>query len=362
MPSGRPRRGRVAARTRGSGATPSCARSSSSRPSPTRRPAASSPPRRRRSPSSSEASGTGNRYCWVRDATFALYALMTAGYTGEARAWRDWLVRAVAGDPTQMQIMYGVAGERRLTELELGWLPGYEGSAPVRIGNDASTQYQLDVYGELMDALHQARRAGIASHPTAWHVQRVLLDFLESGWREPDDGIWEVRGPRRHFTHSKVMAWLALDRAVKAVERFALAGPVDRWRALRDEIHAEVCREGYDAERQTFTQYYGSSELDASLLMIPLVGFLAPSDLRVAGTVEAVQRELVQDGLRPPLLDEDRRRRTPGGRGRLSRLHAVACRQPRPSRSAPGGTPAVRADPRPAQRSRASLRGVRPGV
>jgi GH15 family glucan-1,4-alpha-glucosidase len=200
------------------------------------------------------------------------------------------------GDPTQMQIMYGVAGERRLTELELGWLPGYEGSAPVRIGNDASTQYQLDVYGELMDALHQARRAGIASHPTAWHVQRVLLDFLESGWREPDDGIWEVRGPRRHFTHSKVMAWVALDRAVKAFERFALAGPVDRWRALRDEIHAEVCREGYDAERQTFTQYYGSSELDASLLMSPLVGFLAPSDPRVAATVEAVQRELVQDG------------------------------------------------------------------
>jgi GH15 family glucan-1,4-alpha-glucosidase len=236
------------------------------------------------------------RYCWVRDATFALYALMTAGYTEEARAWRDWLVRAVAGEPKQMQIMYGVAGERRLTELELGWLPGYEGSAPVRIGNGAALQYQLDVYGELMDALHQARRAGIPSHPTAWHVQRALLDFLESGWREPDEGIWEVRGPRRHFTHSKVMAWVALDRAVKAVERFGLAGPVDRWRGLRDEIHAEACREGYDAERRTFTQYYGSSELDASLLMIPLVGFLPPADPRVAGTVEAVQRELVHDG------------------------------------------------------------------
>jgi GH15 family glucan-1,4-alpha-glucosidase len=236
------------------------------------------------------------RYCWVRDATFALYALMTAGYTGEARAWRDWLVRAVAGDPKQMQIMYGVAGERRLTELELAWLPGYDGSAPVRIGNDASTQYQLDVYGELMDALHQARQACIPSHRTAWHVQRVLLDFLESGWREPDDGIWEMRGPRRHFTHSKVMAWVALDRAVKAVERFGLRGPVDRWRGLRDEIHAEVCREGYDAERQTFTQSYGSRELDASLLMIPLVGFLPPSDPRVAGTVEAIQRELMQDG------------------------------------------------------------------
>ncbi|MGH3005757.1 MAG: glycoside hydrolase family 15 protein [Gaiellaceae bacterium] len=236
------------------------------------------------------------RFCWVRDATFALYALMTAGYTEEARAWRDWLVRAVAGRPEQMQIMYGVAGERRLTELALGWLPGYEGSAPVRIGNGAALQYQLDVYGELMDSLHQARRAGIPSHPTAWHVQRVLLDFLESGWREPDEGIWEVRGPRRHFTHSKVMAWVALDRAVKAVERFGLSGPVDRWRRLRDEIHAEICREGYDAERRTFTQYYGSSELDASLLMIPLVGFLPPSDRRVAGTVEAVQRELLHDG------------------------------------------------------------------
>jgi GH15 family glucan-1,4-alpha-glucosidase len=236
------------------------------------------------------------RYCWLRDATFALYALMTAGYTAEARAWRDWLVRAVAGQPRQMQIVYGVAGERRLTEVELGWLPGYEGSAPVRVGNSAAEQYQLDVYGELMDSLHQARGAGIPANPAAWHVQRVLLDFLESGWREPDDGIWEVRGPRRHFTHSKVMAWVALDRGVKAVERFGLRGPVERWRSLREEIHTEVCREGYDAERKTFTQYYGSSELDASLLMIPLVGFLPPSDPRVAGTVEAVQRELLHDG------------------------------------------------------------------
>jgi GH15 family glucan-1,4-alpha-glucosidase len=236
------------------------------------------------------------RYCWLRDATFALYALMTAGYTAEARSWRDWLVRAVAGDPRQMQIMYGVAGERRLTEFELPWLPGYEASTPVRVGNGAAEQYQLDVYGELMDSLHQARGAGIPANPAAWHVQRVLLDFLESGWREPDDGIWEVRGRRRHFTHSKVMAWVALDRAVKAVERFGLSGPVERWRSLREEIHAEVCREGYDAERKTFTQYYGSSELDASLLMIPLVGFLPPSDPRVTGTVEAVQRELLHDG------------------------------------------------------------------
>jgi GH15 family glucan-1,4-alpha-glucosidase len=236
------------------------------------------------------------RYCWVRDATFALYALMTAGYIAEARAWRDWLVRAVAGQPRQMQIVYGVAGERRLAEVELPWLPGYEGSAPVRVGNSAAEQYQLDVYGELMDSLHQARGAGIPANPAAWHVQRVLLDFLESGWREPDDGIWEVRGPRRHFTHSKVMAWVGLDRAVKAIERFGLQGPVERWRSLREEIHAEVCREGYDAERKTFTQFYGSNELDASLLMIPLVGFLPPADPRVAGTVEAVQRELLHDG------------------------------------------------------------------
>jgi GH15 family glucan-1,4-alpha-glucosidase len=236
------------------------------------------------------------RYCWMRDATFALYALMTAGYTAEARAWRDWLVRAVAGQPRQMQIVYGVAGERRLAEVELPWLPGYEGSAPVRVGNSAAEQYQLDVYGELMDSLHQARGAGIPANPAAWHVQRVLLDFLESGWREPDDGIWEVRGPRRHFTHSKVMAWVGLDRAVKAIERFGLQGPVERWRSLREEIHAEVCREGYDAERKTFTQFYGSNELDASLLMIPLVGFLPPADPRVAGTVEAVQRELLHDG------------------------------------------------------------------
>jgi GH15 family glucan-1,4-alpha-glucosidase len=237
------------------------------------------------------------RYCWLRDATFALYALMTAGYTAEARAWRDWLVRAVAGEPRQMQILYGVAGERRLTELELPWLPGYEASAPVRIGNSAAEQYQLDVYGELMDSLHQARGAGIPANPAAWHVQRVLLDFLESGWREPDDGIWEVRGPRRHFTHSKVMAWVAVDRAVKAVERFGLDGPVDRWRSLRDEIHTEVCREGFDAELGTFTQFYGSSELDASLLMIALVGFLPPTDPRVAGTVAAIERELLHDGL-----------------------------------------------------------------
>ncbi len=236
------------------------------------------------------------RFCWLRDATFTLYALMIAGYEGEARAWRDWLLRAVAGEPSAMQIMYGPAGERRLPELELEWLPGYAESRPVRIGNAASRQHQLDVYGEVMDALHQARRAGIEPSAPAWDLQRALLEFLESAWHEPDEGIWEVRGPRRHFTHSKVMAWVAMDRAVKAVERFHLEGPVERWRQVRQEIHDEICERGYDAERRTFTQYYGSRQLDASLLMAPLVGFLPAHDERVRGTVEAIQRELCRDG------------------------------------------------------------------
>jgi GH15 family glucan-1,4-alpha-glucosidase len=246
------------------------------------------------------------RYCWLRDATFTLYALLIAGYTAEARAWRDWLLRAVAGDPADLQIMYGPAGERRLPELELPWLPGYAGSRPVRIGNAASEQLQVDVYGEVMDALHQARRAGIEPHDTAWALQRRLLEYLEGGWREPDEGIWEVRGPRRHFVHSKVMAWVAFDRAVKAVERFDHTGPVERWRRLRAEVHAEVLRQGYDAERNTFVQSYGSDILDASLLMIPLVGFLPAADPRVEGTIDAIQRELCEDGfvLRYPIDDE----------------------------------------------------------
>jgi GH15 family glucan-1,4-alpha-glucosidase len=237
------------------------------------------------------------RYCWLRDATFALYALMNTGYLEEARAWRDWLLRAAAGDPTQLQIMYGVGGERRLPELELDWLPGYEGATPVRVGNAAAKQFQLDVYGELLDAMHTTRRSGIEPEQEAWNLQLALLDFLESSWRDPDEGIWEERGPRRHFTHSKVMAWVALDRAIAAVERFGLEGPADRWRRTRAEIHDEVCRQGYDADRKTFTQTYGSRELDASLLMIPLVGFLPPGDARVAGTVEAIQRDLTRDGL-----------------------------------------------------------------
>jgi GH15 family glucan-1,4-alpha-glucosidase len=236
------------------------------------------------------------RYCWVRDATFTLYALMTAGYEDEAREWREWLLRAVAGKASQLQIMYGLAGERRLSEFEADWLPGYEGSRPVRIGNAAYQQFQLDVFGEIMDALHYARRVGLKPEPEAWQVQRALLEHLESKWSEPDEGIWEVRGPRRHFTHSKVMAWVAMDRAVKAVERFGLAGPVDRWRRIAATIHAEVCQRGFDAELGAFVQSYGSKELDASLLMLPLVGFLPATDPRMRGTVEAIEHELVADG------------------------------------------------------------------
>ena len=237
------------------------------------------------------------RFCWLRDATFTLLALMSAGYQQEAKAWRDWLVRAVAGSPADLQIMYGCAGERRLPELVLDWLPGYEASRPVRIGNAAVDQLQIDVFGEVMDCLHQARRGGIPPDRFAWELQGALMDFLESRWREPDEGIWEVRGPRRHFTHSKMMAWVAADRAVQAVERFGLDGPVERWRRLREEIRAEVCERGWDAGRCTFTQSYGRPELDAALLMMPLVGFLPAGDPRVRGTVAAIERELCEDGL-----------------------------------------------------------------
>jgi GH15 family glucan-1,4-alpha-glucosidase len=236
------------------------------------------------------------RYCWLRDATLALYALMLAGYRDEAVAWRDWLIRTVAGDPAQLRIMYGVAGERFLPEFTLDALPGYEGSAPVRIGNAAAGQFQLDVYGEVMDALHQSRSLGIEADADSWAIERALLDFLESNWQEPDEGIWEIRGPRRHFTHSKVMAWVAMDRAVKAVERFGLTGPVDRWRRTRDEIHRTVCRDGYDAELGAFTQRFGGTDLDAATLMIPLVGFLPATDPRVIGTIDAIERTLTDDG------------------------------------------------------------------
>ena len=236
------------------------------------------------------------RYCWLRDATFTLYALMNAGFTEEASCWRDWLLRAVAGDPAKMQILYGVAGERRVPEFELDWLAGYAGSSPVRIGNAAHEQFQLDVYGEVMDALHLGRVHGLGPDDNAWALQLRVMDFLEGAWDRPDEGIWEVRGPRAHFTHSKVLAWVAFDRAVEAVERWALPGPVERWRQLRAEIHEEVCREGFNVELNSFTQSYGSSELDASTLLIPLVGFLPPEDPRVVGTVEAIQRDLTRDG------------------------------------------------------------------
>ena len=237
------------------------------------------------------------RYCWLRDATLMLLALMNAGYYDEARAWREWLVRAVAGSPEQMQIMYGIAGERRLPELEIPWLAGYEGSGPVRIGNGAAAQLQLDVYGELIDTLYQACKGGLTGHDIAWSLQRALLDHLEKVWTEPDAGLWEMRSPPRHFTYSKVMAWVAFDRAVKMVEAFGVAGPVERWGELRDRIHADVCERGFSRKRNAFVQSYGSEELDASLLLIPITGFLPAKDPRVVSTLEAIRRELTVDGL-----------------------------------------------------------------
>ena len=236
------------------------------------------------------------RYCWVRDATFTLLALLNAGYTEEAREWREWLVRSAAGRPDQARLMYGLTGERRLPEMELPWLPGFESSRPVRIGNAAYSQFQLDVFGEILDATHQAWKMGVPPSDDAWHVDTALLNYLESAWRDPDDGIWEVRGPRRHFTHSKMMAWVAFDRAVKGMEHFGLAGPLARWRAIRDTIHEEVCTRGFDAELGAFVQFYGARFIDASLLMMPLVGFLPATDPRVRGTVDAIERTLTNDG------------------------------------------------------------------
>jgi len=246
------------------------------------------------------------RFCWLRDATLTLLAMLQAGYSDEAVAWRGWLLRAIAGDPADVQIMYGLGGERRLEERVLEWLPGYEGSPPVRTGNAASAQLQLDVYGEVMDALYQTRVHGAAPDDDVWSLQRKLLDWLEEGWRLEDSGIWEVRGPTRHFTHSKVMAWVAFDRGIRIVEEFGREGPVDRWRAVRDEIQAEVIERGWSEKRQAFVQYYGSDELDASALMIPLVGFLPADDPRVVSTVDAIRRDLTYDGLvLRYLTDED---------------------------------------------------------
>jgi len=237
------------------------------------------------------------RFCWVRDATFALNALILSGYLDEARAWGQWLIRALAGTPAQMQIMYGLGGERRLTELELPWLPGYERSAPVRVGNAAYAQFQLDVWGEMLDCAHAAARAGLEVDPEGRRLMNTFMHHLESVWTEPDEGIWEVRGSRRHFTHSKVMAWVAADRMVKMTAAAGREAPTDRWRVLRDTIHEDVCRRGFDPARNAFVQSYGATELDASLLMIPLVGFLPVEDPRVRGTVAAIERELLVDGL-----------------------------------------------------------------
>ena len=236
------------------------------------------------------------RFCWLRDATITLQALMYAGYFDEADAWRRWLERAVAGSPDQAQIMYGLGGERRLTELTLDWLPGYQGAAPVRIGNAAASQLQLDVYGEVMDALHQARKGSVAPDDAAWNVQRALVVHLEKIWHLPDEGLWEVRSGRRQFTYSKIMAWVALDRAIKGVENFGLEGPVDRWRETRKRIHDDVCTHGYNAKLRSFVQSYGSDELDASLLLIPVTGFLPADDPRVHGTVEAIRSGLMAEG------------------------------------------------------------------
>jgi GH15 family glucan-1,4-alpha-glucosidase len=237
------------------------------------------------------------RYCWLRDATFTLNALLLAGYEEEAAAWREWLLRAVAGSPDDLQILYGVTGVRRLDEYEVAWLPGYEKSVPVRIGNAAAKQFQLDVYGEVMDTLHLARLAGLPPEPEAWQVQVALLKFLEAHWEQPDEGLWEVRGPRRHFTHSKVMAWVAFDRAIKDAEEDGLEGPIGRWKELRDAIHAQVCEKGFDPRRNSFVQSYESAHLDASLLLIPQVGFLPADDPRVLGTIAAIERDLVAGGL-----------------------------------------------------------------
>ncbi|MGZ4631245.1 MAG: glycoside hydrolase family 15 protein [Actinomycetes bacterium] len=237
------------------------------------------------------------RYCWLRDASFTLQALVKTGYTDEARAWREWLLRAIAGSPSRLQILYGVAGERRVPEWEVPWLAGYEDARPVRVGNGAVDQLQLDVYGEVMDTMWLARSYDLDPKEDAWRLQRGLMNYLEKVWKEPDEGLWEVRGGRKHFVHSKVLAWVAADRAVRTIEGSSdFTGPVDRYRALRDEIRADVLEKGYDPERNTFTQYYGSTAVDASLLLIPQVGFLPPTDERMRGTLRAVQRDLVVDG------------------------------------------------------------------
>ncbi|RPF32496.1 glycoside hydrolase family 15 protein [Streptomyces sp. TLI_185] len=257
------------------------------------------------------------RYCWLRDSTLTLGALLACGYHEEAEAWRNWLLRAVAGDPADLQIMYGLAGERRLPEFELSWLSGFADSTPVRIGNEAVNQLQLDVYGEVLDSLSLARSSGLSTKPHMWAIQASLMDWLHAQWQQPDEGLWEVRGGRRHFVHSKIMVWVAADRAVRALEENPkLSGDVDDWRALREEVHREVCEKGFDTERNTFTQSYGSRELDAALLLIPRVGFLPPDDPRVVGTIDAIREELGHDGfLRRYSTDETTVDGLPGDEG-----------------------------------------------
>ena len=257
------------------------------------------------------------RFSWLRDSTLALRAMLSTGYTEEAFAFRRWTARAAAGDPRDTQIMYGLGGERHLPEMELDWLPGYEGSKPVRMGNAAAGQFQLDVYGEVIGVFYVGASVAGGVEPMVWKNAVEVMDVIDSLWREPDDGMWEVRGPRRHFTQSKVMAWLAYNVMIVLAERLELEGPVDRWKATRDEIHAEVCDKGYDAERNTFTQYYGSKELDANVLQIPLVGFLPGDDDRVTGTIDAVRRELGRDGFPSRYSNADTDDGLPGTEGQF---------------------------------------------
>ena len=324
------------------------------------------------------------RYCWLRDATFTLNALLENGFHDEAMVWSEWLRRAVAGSPDKLQIMYGVAGERRLDEYEIPWLAGYEGSAPVRVGNGASGQFQLDVYGEVLDMMfHSAEALEDPLPHDSWALCRMLVEHVGKVWQLPDDGIWEVRGPQRHFVHSKVMAWVAVDRWVKLCEAERPEEPLARWRRLRDEIHAEVCDKGWNAEVGSFTQYYGCDELDASLLMLALVGFLPPDDERIVATVEAIERELLVDGFvlryrtearhrRDPVADagprrgrgrrrHHDRRRAAAGRGLVPAHHVLAGRQPRADRPGRRGEGGLRAAAGAAQRRRTAVGGVRPG-
>jgi GH15 family glucan-1,4-alpha-glucosidase len=255
------------------------------------------------------------RFCWLRDATLTLLALMEANFFDEAQAWRDWLLRAAAGSPSQMQIMYGIAGERRLSEWELPWLPGYENSRPVRVGNAAYSQLQLDVYGEVMDALHQARRGGLAASESGWELQLAVTEHLEKIWREPDEGIWETRGGARHFTYSKVMTWVAFDRMIKSAKAFDLKGPVEHWRKIRQDICDDVLANGFDSDLGSFVQSYGSKELDASLLLLPEVGFLPPKDPRIVGTIAAIERDLMVDGFVKRYRTGDSKDGLPPGEG-----------------------------------------------